>query len=133
MFIGLFIVFVCVFSLSLSKKTMRPTELLLRCYARKTRSGHWYVRCIDLNIDSEAPTFERAKLYLEHALIAYFQTVLDTKDKDSIVYLIKRKSSWRHLALYYLIKYSASVSATWRAFKEPIPFQIIAKPSALCA
>ena len=107
---------------------MRPSNFIVRCYARKTRAGVWYAHCIDLNLDSEAKTLEEAKVCLDSAIRGYIKTVIDSNDKRSIMALIQRKSSYRHFSIYYFIKLLMGISAQRKAFDELLPIQYTSEP-----
>jgi hypothetical protein len=106
---------------------MRPTDLLLRCYAQQQASGRWYAVCVDLNLDAEAPSLPEAKRSLENAILGYLETVLDTSAAESIPHLLHRPAPWKGRATYALIRTLALVRLQWRkaiAFLEPVPVQL---------
>lgn len=106
---------------------MKPEELFFRCYARRISSDHWYAHCIDLNIDAEAPSLVEVKKSLDNAIKGYIQTVLDTKDRESLSYLIRRPSQLRHRMTYFLILCLHTVRVfrqSLTTFKESLPFHL---------
>lgn len=83
---------------------VNPMDLVVRCYAHRTGKGNWFGLCIDFNIGAEADTPEELKSKMGEFIESYLETVFDTEDPDSIPYLLRRRSSLRHRAVYYGIR-----------------------------
>jgi len=84
--------------------SLRPENLVLRCYGYRKKDGTWYGLCLDLNIAAEAGNRDELVKKIGDMIKSYLVTVFDTDDKGSIPHLLKRKapiSDWLH---YYILK-----------------------------
>jgi hypothetical protein len=101
-------------------KTVRPTDLLLRCYAKKVGKDKWYAVCVDLNLDAEGSSFVDVKRSMDNAIIGYLQTVFETNSPASIPDLLRRQAPLKDRIKYYLAKRLRIASP----FYEAIPVHL---------
>jgi hypothetical protein len=85
---------------------MEPRDLIVRCLAYQTGRGTWVAKCVDLNLVTEDPTFEEAREVLYEMIATYIVAVFDTKDRDSIPRLLRRKSPLSDRILFKLIGFA---------------------------
>lgn len=105
---------------------IRPGDLVLKCYGYKFKNGPYTGVCIDLNIAVQADSQDELKKKMNDAIIGYFETVLDTDDKQSIPNLIYRRAPIQDRYSYYLIKFIVFIRQFPNnfIFKEYIPFHL---------
>ena len=105
---------------------IRPDNLILRCYGYRSRKGSYTGVCIDLNIAVQANSPEELKRKMSDALTSYLDAVLDTDNKESIPYLIRRRAPLRDWLYYYFIKAVVFIREFPGnfTFQEYIPFHL---------
>lgn len=106
--------------------SIRPDELVLRCYGHRVKAGKWYGVCLDLNIAAEADSSNRLKDKLNDMISGYLETVLDTEDKESVGALLTRRAPLKDWLTYYYIKLLISTRRLPNdiIFKQFIPFHL---------
>ena len=107
-------------------KQLAPSNLVLRCYARRLIGGGWYGVCLDFNLAAEADSFDELKQKIHEMIVSYLEVVLDTDDKNSIPELIERKAPLIDWIKYYLICLKISIGKIPNiiTFKELVPFHL---------
>lgn len=121
-------------SASQSPIEIRPNQLVLRCYVR--RSGRTPNRsvahCVDLDLWAVGASPEAAKKSLEDAISSYLRVVLETKDDESIVPLLRRRAPLRFVLLWHIIRLLDSIrhNGPWplgtQPFEERLPVRFVA-------
>jgi len=103
-----------------------PDKLVLRCYGHKIKGNKWFGLCLNFNIAIEADTQEQLKLKMNHALVSYIETVLNTNDIDSIPELLERRSPLKDWFIYYTIKFAVFIRKFPGnfTFKQALPFHL---------
>lgn len=79
---------------------MKPTDLVLRCYAHKC-NNHWETFCIDLCLAAQGETFAIAKRKLEEQMDAYVTEAL-TIDREYAAQLLSRKAPLKQILTFHL-------------------------------
>lgn len=113
---------------------VRPADLVLRCYGRRTGRSprRWVAHCIDLDLWAVGDDWEGTRRSLEDAIVGYLETVLDTRDQRSIPALVRRRAPTRFVVLWHLIRFmglflpNGRGPLDTRSFEEPIPFHLAA-------
>lgn len=82
---------------------MKPSNLILRCYAERERDGSWFAICLDLNITAQADTAKEAKEKLHMQIIRYVREAL-TVDKQYIESLMPRRAPTAFFLRYYFLR-----------------------------
>ncbi len=105
---------------------VQANKLILRCYAYKHGNNPYIGVCIDLNIAIQAESAKELKKKMNDAIISYFESVLDTEDKESIPLLIYRRAPIRDFIIYYCIKMCVFIRQfpSNFTFKSNIPFHL---------
>ena len=103
--------------------SLRPNDLILRCYGHKIKNNRWFGVCLELNLAAEAESPEQLREKLFNMIKSYIDTVLDTDDKDSISQLLIRRAPLYNWAIYYLIKL-LRFPKNFLRFNEAIPFTL---------
>lgn len=80
-----------------------PKKLIIRCYGER-REGKWIGVCLNFNLATEADTPEKLIRKMNGIIKSYLETVLATKDKDSIPALLSRKAPLKDWCKYYFIR-----------------------------
>lgn len=109
------------------KNGIPPKKMILRCYARKDSRGKWYAVCLELNLAVEADSLKETRRRMGSVITSYLETVLDTKDRDSIPELLFRPAPIRDWAYYYYLRSLNFISKELPGkmlFKELIPFHL---------
>lgn len=108
-----------------SSGRVRPVDLVLRCYARRTGTNRdkWIAHCVDLDLWAAGKSFEGARESMDLAVRGYLATVFDTQDRDSIPRLIRRRAALRYLALWYVISLWSRLSRNGRRPLDTQPFE----------
>lgn len=83
--------------------TLKPAELVLRCYGHRKKNGRWYGVCIDLNLAVEAYSKEELEDKIKAVILSYLETVYDTDDEQSIPNLLSRRAPLYDWVMYYFI------------------------------
>jgi hypothetical protein len=106
--------------------SLSPNALVLRCYGHPTKEGRWYGVCLEFNLAAEAESPEGLKYKLKGIIESYINTVIDTKDTDSIPLLLSRRAPVRDYLTYYGIKFLHTLSKFPGnfIFKESVPFHL---------
>ena len=106
--------------------SLSPSAFVLRCYGHPTKEGRWYGICLELNLATEAESPEVLKHKLKEIIESYINTVINTKDTDSIPLLLSRRAPVRDYLIYYGIKLISTVSRFPGnfIFKESVPFHL---------
>jgi len=101
-----------------------PRKLVLRCYGHKIKGGKWFGLCLNFNIAIEADTQEQLKLKMNHALVSYIETVLDTNDRASIPELLARRAPLKDWLIYYKTRLTVFIAKFPDnfTFKETLSF-----------
>ena len=76
----------------------------LRFYGHRTRRGTWRAVCVDLDLAVERPTPDEAVQAIYEQVKAYIKSVLDTKDKESLSYLLPRPAPWKDQIAFKIIR-----------------------------
>lgn len=106
--------------------SLRPDELVLRCYGHQMGSKKWYGVCLELNLAAEAETSKELVDKLHEMILSYIDTVLDTEDQGSIGVLLSRKAPLKDWLTYYRIRLLNSIENLPNniIFKRVIPFHL---------
>ena len=81
------------------------SKIILKCYGHKKKKGDWYGICLDLNLATEANTFNELVDKLNNKIESYLEVVIDTNDKDSIPKLLCRPAPIQDWLMYYFISF----------------------------
>lgn len=103
-----------------------PNKFVLKCYGHKTEKGNWFGMCLDFNLAIEADSIDELKLKMREVVTSYIDTVLDTKDRDSIAGLFGRKAPLSNWAKYYWICFKKLIKNLPEnfTFKEFVPIHL---------
>ncbi|QHG89244.1 DUF1902 domain-containing protein [Xanthomonas cucurbitae] len=107
---------------------MRPSELILRCYAERD-GALWMAVCLDLSLAAQADSFEEARRKLDEQILDYVKDALAGPDKQHAYYLLtRRKAPASEWLRYYAIKYVAKIARAFhctardvKPFREMLP------------
>jgi hypothetical protein len=101
---------------------MKPSDLILRCYAEQEPDRTWFGICIDLNLAAEGDSFEEVRGKL-HAMIHDYLAEALTVDGQYIGDLIPRKAPVYFRVRYHVIAWLARFrkAAVRRLFTEHLP------------
>lgn len=109
---------------------MKPSSLLLRCYARRSE-GVWVAVCIDLCLAAQADTFEEARAKLDAQIMDYVYDALAGEDRAHAEELLSRRAPLSQRLEYHGIRLVQSLAATLhltlgltkraKGFKRPLP------------
>ena len=103
---------------------MKPQDLVVRCYA-ELDDGLWQAICIDLNLATQADTFEEAREKLTDQIVDYIYDAVAGEDKEYVGLLLNRQAP-----LEYRLKYhwhnakkriNNRVQQAMRVFELPLP------------
>lgn len=86
-------------------------EIALRCYAKPLPGGTWYAHCIDLTLDTQAPTFEEVRERLDEVILGYLRTVSEGGLEQE---LIPRPSPFSFRLTYWRIWVVSLVGSLFR-------------------
>ena len=103
-----------------------PDRLILKCYGYKIEENKWVGICLNFNLAVEAESPEGLVEKTAEVVASYIETVLDTKNRESIPELLSRRAPIGDWLKYYLI-YSAILIMRIKkyfTFKEAIPFHL---------
>jgi len=105
---------------------LSPSRLVFNCYARKKKRGGWYGVCLELNLAAEADSPNELKKELNSMIVSYIETVLNTKDHDSIPALLERRAPLLDWIKFYWIKALITINNLPGdfTFKQAIPFHL---------
>lgn len=79
---------------------MKPTQLLLRCYAEKV-GDQWQAFCLDLSFAAQAGTFAEVKDKLDAMVFEYVFDALAGEDRDYAEQLLIRRAPPCNWLKYY--------------------------------
>lgn len=79
---------------------MKPSDLLLRCYANK-EGDQWQAFCIDFGLAAQGDSFQEVKAKLDGMIAEYLYDALVGEDKAYANQLLKRKAPLKQIATYY--------------------------------
>ena len=113
---------------------MKPTDLILRCYAQKEDGDLWVAVCLDLTLAAQGETFEEARKKLHEQITDYLFDALEGEDQDYAPAFLTRKAPAREWARYYAIKAQCKLqhlvyrthsifNGSVRLFKEAMPLR----------
>jgi predicted RNase H-like HicB family nuclease len=86
------------------------TELRLRGFAEQEPDGSWYVHCVDLTLDAEAPTYEEARRKLDHVIGMYLDWA--SKEAKSPADVLRPSPLWFRLRYWRAIARDRARSIT---------------------
>ncbi|MBZ0252463.1 MAG: hypothetical protein K8I02_03905 [Candidatus Methylomirabilis sp.] len=110
---------------------MRPTDLVVRMYARRLRDGSWRAVCVDYDLEAAGASYEAAMASLDDAVVGYLETVFETGDPDSIPALLRRRAPIRERLLYWFAHLrSRATGATLLARETVLPMTLAAHGQA---
>lgn len=104
-------------------KKVEPAELVLKCYGTRLSSGQYFAVCLDFNLAVEADSIKEVKRKMVDAIESYVETVIDTKDKESIPALLKRPAPLQYWLKFYLVRIIKGLHNRF-SFEEAIPFHL---------
>jgi hypothetical protein len=84
------------------KNTIKPSDLILRCYAER-EGGQWVAVCVDLNLAAQADTFKQAQAKLAAQIRWYVYDALAGDDRVFADALIKRTAPLSIMLRYHLL------------------------------
>jgi hypothetical protein len=89
-----------------SASSLRPLDLVLRCYLRRVRGreNRWVAHCIDVDLWATGDSLEAARHGMDDAVVGYLETVLDTKDRESIPRLLRRRAPLRYVLFWHFVR-----------------------------
>ncbi|MGB4336120.1 MAG: hypothetical protein WBJ41_14875 [Chromatiaceae bacterium] len=82
---------------------MKPSHLLLRCYAEQA-GDQWVAVCIDLGLAAQRDTYREVRRALDGQIYSYLYDALIGEDRAYADQLLTRKAPWPQILRYYLIK-----------------------------
>jgi hypothetical protein len=110
---------------------MKPTQLLLRCYAEKV-GDQWQAFCLDLSLAAQGDTFAEVKDKLDVMIAEYVYDALVGEDREYAHQLLTRRAPLRDWIKYYwyclLSKAGAIHEEARRLFTSLVPLE----PSSRC-
>ena len=104
----------------------RAPCIFLRCYGYKDKRGKWYGVCLVLNLAAEADSSASLRVKLNEMIGSYLETVVDTKDQESIRYLFPRRAPAPDWLRYYAIRFLSYVGSLkdQMTFSEVVPCNV---------
>lgn len=114
--------------------SVRPLDLVLRCYLRRVRGSEqrWVAHCIDLDLWAAGDSPEAARRSMEDSVVGYLETVLDTQDQASIPRLLRRRAPLRYVLFWHLVRAAHCIRRDGgppldsQTFEEHLPFRLVA-------
>ncbi|MGH8478209.1 MAG: DUF1902 domain-containing protein [Gammaproteobacteria bacterium] len=105
---------------------MKPTQLLLRCYAQKV-GDQWQALCLDLSLAAQGDTFAEVRDKLDAMVAEYVYDALAGEDREYGPQLLTRRAPLRDWLKYYwycmLISAGALHVEARRLFKSLVPLE----------
>jgi hypothetical protein len=102
---------------------MKPTQLIVRCYAEK-ENELWIAVCIDFCLATQGDSFHDAKNKLEHQITDYVHDALIGDDSEFGAQLLARKAPLHFWLRYYWLKLKSVFFNTPNAlFNEVMPLK----------
>ena len=106
-----------------SKPSVRPLNLVVRCYAVNEREV-WSAVCIDFSLAAQGDSFADAKRKLNSQIVDYVNDAF-TVDREHAGYLLSRRAPLAQRLTWYGLKARSSLnalkSASARLFTQPVP------------
>lgn len=112
-----------------SAPSLRPIDLVLRCYVRRVRKSErrWVAHCIDLDLWAAGDSLGDARTGMRCAITGYVETVLETEDLDSIPPLLRRRAPLRYRSLWHslrIVHRLRRLPLDSQPFEEHLPFRL---------
>jgi hypothetical protein len=85
-------------------KTMRKSQLILRCFAQQDPDGSWFAMCLDLNLYARAGSLPEVKEQLREIMAEYIREAA-TEDREYADDLLGRRTPVRFWLRYYWYKF----------------------------
>jgi predicted RNase H-like HicB family nuclease len=112
--------------------SVRPLDLVLRCYLRRVRGSEkrWVAHCIDLDLWATGDSPEAARRGMDDAVVGYVETVLDTQDRESIPQLLRRRAPLHYVLFWHLVRVARWIRRDGgppldsQPFEEHLPFRL---------
>lgn len=112
---------------------MRPSDLVLHCFAERRSSGLWVACCVDLNLAVQARNLHDAKRKLKDQMVEYVNDALVGRDAAHVSQLVPRRAPMDLMVRYYTIRVLYALRSVVRksprhryAFSSPLPVQVAA-------
>jgi len=113
------------------ENTVRPPQLLLRCYAKRSGSL-WLAFCLDFALGVQADTLADAQRKLENQIRDHLHAALNCGERDTAQYLLTRRaplSFWleywyARIAAALREKFSPGRPARTYPFRETLPIAV---------
>lgn len=83
--------------------SMRPCELVVRCYAEQGADHQWVAVCLDLALAAQADSFNEAKAKLDEQIREYVFDALAGEDVAHAEYLLSRRAPLRFWLRYWFL------------------------------
>lgn len=99
---------------------MKPSQLMLRCYAEQV-NHQWQAFCLDLNLAAQGDSFDEAEAKLKDMICEYVFDALAGEDQKYADQLLNRRAPWSFWIKYYYIRTFSKVMKAREVFKEPLP------------
>ena len=103
---------------------MKPTELLLRCYANK-HGNQWQAFCIDFSLAAQGDDFPEVRRKLEAMIGEHIYDALAGEDRQYAEQLLERRAPFKQVVTYYwyALMYHLGVfkDGIHRLFRAPMP------------
>lgn len=102
--------------------SLKPRNLILRCFAEQDQDETWFVICLDLNLYARADTLQEAKYKLNRLISCYLNEAV-VKDAEYIGDLIPRRAPlhfWLRYMFFMMIEHIHHF-ASRHFFKLPLP------------
>jgi len=111
--------------------TVRPQQLLLRCYAKRS-GGLWLAFCLDFALGVQADTLADAQRKLEDQIRDHLHAALNGNDRDAAPYLLTRRASPSFWLEYWYVRilaalrerFSPNRPARTYPFRETLPIVV---------
>ncbi|MGQ0595444.1 MAG: DUF1902 domain-containing protein [Gammaproteobacteria bacterium] len=105
---------------------MKPTQLLLRCYAEKV-GDQWQAFCLDLSLAAQGDTFAEVEHKLDAMIAEYVYDALAGEDRAYAKQLLARRAPPRDWLKYYWCSALSRVGALHeearRLFTSLVPLE----------
>lgn len=103
---------------------MKPSQLLLRCYA-ENKGDYWQAFCLDLTLAAQGDSFEEVKEKLDDMICDYVYDALQGEDSEYADQLLTRKAPLSYWLKFYFYKTIAKSlhlkDGVKQFFNEPLP------------
>lgn len=108
---------------------MKPTQLLLRCYAEKV-GNQWQAFCLDLSLAAQGDTFAEAKDKLDAMIAEYVYDALAGEDRDYAEQLLARRAPLRDWLKYYSYRVLSRAGAMHEEARQLFTSLVPLEPSS---